>query len=79
MSRLAFDSDRRETNRPCARSKDKRERSGGDGCVIIIKKKERKIIKKRKKIWESNGMVEGWRKDDGKGTEETINADPKDG
>lgn len=48
-------------------------------CNNNNKKKERKIIKKRKKIWESNGMVEGWRKDDGKGTEETINADPKDG
>lgn len=47
-------------------------------------KKRKKSNKKKKgggeKIWEpSNGMVEGWRKDDGKGTEETINADPKDG
>lgn len=43
------------------------------------KKKGKKNNKKKKKIWESNGMVEGWRKDDGKRTEETINADPKDG
>ena len=47
-------------------------------------KKRKKSNKKKKgggeKIREqNNGMVEGWRKDDGKGTEETINADPKDG